>query len=414
MKRPLSPAAASALVLLALASAGVAPAEGPFLLVPDRVLDGRGGVLEGASVVVEGDRIAALRERGARSGPDQATVLDLAGATLLPGLIDTHVHLAWAFGRDGRLLTRDSPESPEERMLLYAGNARRMLESGVTTVQSLGSPEDAALRDAIARGEIVGPRVITSLRPIADPELSPEQLRAEVRARRDQGADLVKIFASASIRDGGTPTLSQEQLDAACSEARAVGLRSAVHAHGPESARRATRAGCTVLEHGALLDRETLELLAERGVFYDPNIDLVLRNYLENRDRFFGIGNYSDEGFAQMEAAIPRALAAFREAVSVPGLEIVFGTDAVAGAHGRNTEELVYRVRVGGQDPGAAIVSATSLAARSLGLDDEIGAIAPGMLADLVAVRGNPLVEPEALTRPVLVIRAGRIVRFDP
>ncbi|HVS12824.1 MAG TPA: amidohydrolase family protein [Thermoanaerobaculia bacterium] len=416
MPRPFQPTSfAGALALLALfVTAADGRAEGPLLLRPDRVLDGRGAVLPGATVRVEDGRIAAVGIAGENGGAPGAAALDLAGTTVLPGLIDTHVHLAWAFDRSGRLLTRDSPESPAERMLLFAGNARRTLESGVTTVQSLGSPEDAALREAIARGEILGPRVVTSLQPIADPELSPEAIRDLVRARRSEGADVIKIFASASIRVGGSPTLAQEQLDAACGEARALGVRSAVHAHGPESARRAALSGCTVVEHGALLDRPTLELLAERGVYYDPNVDLVLRNYLENRERFFGIGNYDAEGFAQMEAAIPKALAAFREALAVPGLQVVFGTDAVAGAHGRNAEELVYRIRAGGQDPGAAIVSATSLAARSLGLDAEIGAVAPGLQADLIAVRGNPLADPEALTRVVLVMQAGRVVRFDP
>jgi imidazolonepropionase-like amidohydrolase len=154
---------------------------------------------------------------------------------------------------------------------------------------------------------------------------------------------VIKIFASASIRDGGGPTMSQEQLDAACGEATAQGLRSAVHAHGPESAQRAIHAGCTVIEHGALLDDATLDLMDTRRTFYDPNIGLVLQNYLENRAQFEGVGNYNAEGFAHMERAVPRALDTFRRALQRENIRIVFGTDAVAGAHGRNFEEIMNR-----------------------------------------------------------------------
>jgi imidazolonepropionase-like amidohydrolase len=247
---------------------------------------------------------------------------------------------------------------------------------------------------------------------ITDRSGSPPEIRRAVQEFKRRGADVIKIFASASIRDGGAPTLSQEQLDAACGEARALGLRAVVHSHGPESTRRAVLAGCTSIEHGSLLDGPTLRLMAEHGVYYDPNIGLVLQNYLANKDRYFGIGNYTAEGFAQMERAIPLALHAFELALTTPGLKIVFGTDAVAGAHGRNFEELIYRVQQGGQDPMAAIVSATSLAAQSLGLGDRIGTIAPGMEADLIALDGDPLQDITALRRVVFVMKGGTIFRY--
>ncbi len=185
-------------------------------------------------------------------------------------------------------------------------------------------------------------------------------------------------------------------------------------AHGPESARRTVMAGCTTVEHGALVDRATLELMAERGTFYDPNTDLIFRNYFENKEKFLGIGNYTEEGFAQMERAAPLALAAFKTALELPELKIVFGTDAVAGAHGRNAQELAYRVRTGGQTAGDAIVSATSLAAESLGLEDEIGAIAPGVAADIIALDGDPLEEIGALGRVVFVMKGGTVYKFEP
>ncbi|HUP23440.1 MAG TPA: amidohydrolase family protein [Thermoanaerobaculia bacterium] len=391
------------------------PATDLVLLRPDRVIDGRGGVLEGATVVVRGQSIERVvppdSEVAAGPAPADARVLELSGATLLPGLIDTHVHLDWYFDRNDRLRTEQSGDPVEVQVLHAVENAWRMLQAGVTTVQSLGSPLDRPVRDALKRGVLPGPRILTSLDAITAQTGGPDAIRAWVRRLHADGADVIKIFASASIRDGGSPTLSQEQLDAACGEARRLGLRATVHAHGPESARRAANAGCTTIEHGALLDRETLELLAENGVFYDPNIDLIFRNYFENERRYLGIGNYTAEGFAQMRQAQPRALATFRTALAVPGLQIVFGTDAVAGAHGRNVEELVYRIVEGGQQPHAAILSATSIAASSLGLDDRIGAIAAGLEADLLAVEGNPLEDASALLRPVMVMRAGMLVR---
>ena len=150
--------------------------------------------------------------------------------------------------------------------------------------------------------------------------------------------------------------------------------------------------------------------MAARGTFYDPNIHLIFQNYFDNEDRYIGIGIYTAEGFDQMRAAVPRALEAFRIALTVPGLKTVFGTDAVAGAHGRNAEELIYRVREGGQSPMDALTSATSLAAESLEMADEIGTIAVGWAADIIAVDGDPSDEIEALQRVRFVMRGGSVV----
>ena len=221
----------------------------------------------------------------------------------------------------------------------------------------------------------------------------------------------MKIFASKSIRDAGVPTLSQEQLDAACGEATKLGLRSVVHAHGPVSARRAALAGCTVIEHGALLDKETLSLLAERGLYFDPNVGLVVQNYLENKERYLGVGNYTEEGFRHMESAKDTMLEAFKTGLEIPNLKMVFGTDATAGAHGQNVRELLVRAKDGGQDPRDVIIGATSLAAESLGMADRIGAIAPGMEADLIAVEGNPHDDIDALQRVRFVMRGGTVFK---
>ncbi|MFB3112631.1 MAG: amidohydrolase family protein [Gemmatimonadales bacterium] len=381
----------------------------PIVLRVGTAIDGRGGTFHNTSIVIEGSRIARI-DAGA---PD--VTYDLTGLTVMPGGIDTHTHLDWHFDRDDRIhhLSREE-ESDQQRMLYAVENAYMTLMGGVTTVQNLGSRLDADLRDWIARGKIPGPRILTSLQSINVRSGEPSEIRQRVRRLAADGADVIKIFASASIRVGGTPTMTEEQLRAACGEAAASGLRSAVHAHGPESARRSVVAGCTVIEHGALLDAATLELMAAQATYYDPNIHLIFRNYFENKERFLGIGNYTEEGFAQMERAVPTALAVFQQALATPNLKVVFGTDAVAGAHGRNFEELIYRVQAGGQDPMDAIVSATSRAAESLRLGDELGSIAPGMEADLIALDGNPLEDITALRRVVFVMKGGVVYKNVP
>jgi len=404
----------SLLILLALmgAAPGNHPGNQPVTIRVGRLLDGRGGAMNDVTVVLDGSRIAAIDPK-----PRENPTWDLRGLTLMPGGIDTHVHIGWHFGRNGKLFDEDDKsavkETPADIILYAADNAVETVRSGITTVQSLGAPEDAALRDAIARGILPGPRILTSLEPISEDAGLPEKIREGVRRRAAEGADVIKIFASKSIRDGGAPTLSQEQLDAACGEARAHHLRSAVHAHGIESVRRAVLAGCTSIEHGVLLDAASLRLMAEHGTWFDPNIDLVFRNYFENKRHFVGVGNFTDQGFEQMRRALPLALAVFKAALKTPGLKIVFGTDAVAGAHGRNFEELIYRVEKGGQDPMAAIVSATSRAAECLGLQDKTGAVAPGLEADLIAVEGDPLRDINALRHVVWVMKGGRVVRND-
>jgi imidazolonepropionase-like amidohydrolase len=207
--------------------------------------------------------------------------------------------------------------------------------------------------------------------------------------------------------------MTDEQLEAACGESRAQGLRSMVHAHAPDAIISAARAGCSQVEHGAYANDEALKEMASRGTFFDPNIGLVLQNYIENKARFLGIGNYNEEGFAFMEKAVPLNYPMFKRALAAK-VRMPMGTDAVAGAHGQNAREIVTRVREGGQDPMAAIVAATSLAAESMGLQQEIGSIAPGLEADLVAVAGNPLQDITAVRRVVFVMKGGKVYLAAP
>ena len=380
----------------------------PVVLKTSTMLDGQSHVLKNKSIVIEDGKIVRI------SGAGEKTTYDLSGLTVMPGWIDTHVHFAVHFNSKNRLESggAGSKEAPELSALYAAAGAYATLMGGFTTIQSVGAEVDGPVRDLINSGQLAGPRVITSLRAIHDTTGSPEQIRAFVRKAKADGADVIKLFATASIRDGGAQTMSDDQIRAACGEATAVGLRSVVHAHASSGARAAVLAGCTSIEHGVFLDDETLKLMAEHGVYFDPNF-LVLHNYLENKPKFLGIDNYTEEGFAYMEKAIPMMSDVLKRAMA-QHVKIVLGTDAVAGSHGRNAEEFIYRVRDGGQPPMDAIVSATSLAAEALRLGDKIGSIMPGMAADIVAVDGDPLKDITAVRRVAFVMKNGKVYKNIP
>ena len=374
-----------------------------------RVIDGAGRQVDNAAIVVQGNRITSV-------GPLPASFsgrrIDLGDATIMPGLIDVHSHVAWYFNAQGRYHTSADGETPSQGAIAAAGNAYETLMSGVTTLQSPGSPEDKDLRDAIARGAIPGPRILTSLGSISGG--TPDSIRQRVRDFKARGADLIKIFASRSIREGGGPTMTAEQLSAACGESHAQGLRAMVHAHAAEAMMLAVEAGCDQIEHGVFVTPEVLSRMVAKGTYFSPQCGLVFRNYLENRAKYEGIGNYNAEGFASMERAVPLATEAVRKAATTPGVKLVFGTDAVAGAHGRNVDDLICRVNEAHQKPMDAIMSATSVAAQSMKLGDSIGTLKPGMLADVIAVRGNPLTDFTVLKRVVFVMRDGRVYRNTP
>jgi imidazolonepropionase-like amidohydrolase len=382
-----------------------------------RLIDGRGGSQQNVVVTVRDGKIVSV-------GRSNATPThDLSKYTLLPGFIDVHVHPSWHFGPDGRY---QPGGSADERLNASLENLKVTVMNGFTTVQSVGEAGDLAVRTKMESDHLPGPRLLTSAGTINEysggqrgqrgaggqrPLSTPDQLREAVRTLKANGADLIKLFASASIRDGGKQTMTDEQLQAVCGEANALGLRTLVHAHSAESIKASVLAGCKEIEHGVFANQEVLTLMAERGVYFDPNIGLVLQNYLEHKAQYMGIGNYNDEGFAAMEKAIPLNYEMFKKALATPKLKIVYGTDAVAGAHGRNIEEAVVRVQKGGQKPMDAIVSLTSLSAEALGMKDAIGAIAPGLDADLVAVDGDPIADITALRKIVFVMTDGRVLK---
>ncbi len=368
------------------------------------VIDGAGKTMRNATIVVRGSKITSIETGGAGS-----PIYDLGSLTVIPGMIDVHAHVGWHFDKDGRYAARRG--APAEEILYSAENAYVTLMAGFTTIQSPGQANDVELRDAIARGVFPGPRILTSIRQVNENSGTPDQIREIVRQLKKDGADVVKVFASASIRDGGKQTMTDAQLQAVCGEAKTQGLRTMVHAHSPESIRASVNAGCDQIEHGVFADPPTLKLMADKGVYFDPNVGVVLQNYLRNKTKYLGIGNYTEEGFTYMEKGLALNAAMIKNAVNTPNLKLVLGTDAVAGAHGHNADEIVERVRQGNQKPMDAIISATSLSAKSLGLDHTIGTLAPGYEADLVALDGDPLADITAVTRVAFVMKGGTVYK---
>jgi imidazolonepropionase-like amidohydrolase len=376
-----------------------------IVIAASMVLDGNGLVLRDTRIVIEGSKIVAIDPK---AGPVD---YDLRGLTVLPGWIDAHVHITWSFGKDGK--NAGTGGTTQEDAYQAASNAWVTLMAGFTTVQSVGAPNDIPLRDAIAKGMLAGPRILTAVEPLqgrGERTGTPEEIRAFVRKQKEAGADLIKIFASQSIRQGGGMTLSQEQLDAACDEAKKQGLRAIVHAY-KDAVRAATLAGCTQIEHGTLSTDDDLRLMAEKGRYIDPQCGLVIENYLLNKERYLGTPGYTEEGFGAMERVLSLNHELMQHAVKIPRLKIVFGTDAVAGAHGRNAEEFIDRVRDGGQDPMQAMMSANSIGAEAMGMGNQIGSIAPGLQADIIALDGDPLKDVAAVRRVVFVMKGGVVYK---
>jgi len=387
-------------------SAQISDQTHPITIAASTVLDGKGNTLTNVRITVANSKIVAIEPNS--GGPVD---YDLRGLTVLPGWIDAHVHITWIFGTDGK--NAGTEGRSQEDAYKAASNAWLTLMAGFTTVQSVGAPNDIPLRDAIAKGAIPGPRILTAVEPLVgegEKTGTPDEIRAFVRKQKAAGADLIKIFASKSIRQGGGMTLSQVQLNAACDEAKKQGLRTLVHAY-KDAVRATAVAGCTEVEHGTLATDDDLRLLAQKGTYLDPQAGLVIENYLQNKDKFLGTPGYTAEGFVAMEKIIPMEHELIQHAMKVPGLKVVFGTDAVAGAHGRNAEEFIDRVRDCGVDPMAAMVSANSLGAEALGLGDQIGSIAAGFQADIIALDGNPLTDITAVRRVVFVMKGGVVYK---
>ncbi|WNG33884.1 amidohydrolase family protein [Archangium violaceum] len=422
--------------LLALpALAAEPPAPKALVLKASHLFDARSGrlVSPGQLVVVEG-RIASVGPGAAV--PPGAEVLELGEATLLPGFMDAHTHLTGEPGEDWRQDVLDSfQRTIPEQTLDALPYARATLWAGFTTVRNLGASDfiDVGLRNGIRRGKAVGPRILTATaglgstgghcdegnsfrkgvladetgRGVAD---GPEALRAKVRENLKYGADLIKVCATGGVlslnADVGSPQLTQAELDAIVDEAHAHQRKVAAHAHGAEGARRAIRAGVDSIEHGSFLDDAALALMKQKGTYYVPTA-LALQGVQERLDK----GLLAPETALKARTASTAHKTAIRKAIST-GVRIAFGTDAGVFSHGRNAEEFALLVAAG-LSPADALRSATSVNAELLGVQDSLGTLETGKIADVVAVPGNPLQDIRLTQRVFFVMKDGVVFRND-
>ena len=420
---------AAALALGALAT----PLPAATLVYAGRLLDVEAGrMLERRTVVIEGDRVAAVEE-GFRAPATGDTVVDLSALTVLPGLIDLHTHLTSELSPSSYLESyqQDAPLVALEGAL----HARRTLEAGFTTVRDLGDSFDAsiALRDAIERGWVPGPRIVTAGKSLAttgghaDPSnglrddlvLHPpgpdegvinsrDEAARAVRARYQSGADCIKITATGGVlslaASGHNPQFSEELIAAVVETASDYGFHVAAHAHGAEGMKRAIRAGVRTIEHGTFMDEEAMALMKRHGTIYVPTLLAA---------RF--VGEKAEEGGYFPPVVRPKALEVGPQAqrtfgrALAAGVRIGFGTDSGVSPHGENAREFALMVE-GGMEPLAAIRAATLVAAEVIGRGDRLGRIAPGFLADLVAVEGDPLADVRTLERVAAVVKGGAVV----
>ena len=329
---------------------------------------------------------------------------------MLPGWIDTHVHLDSHFDRTGHIATRSEPAA--EATLGIANNAWVTLMAGFTTVQSVGALSDAPLRDMIRDRGFPGPRILTSLSPIqGDSSISGDSLRAMVQRRKTQGADLIKIFASKSERVGAGPTISEEQLRVLCGEAaRSDCGRWCMHTGRRPAPRRAPAVA------RSSTPRTRRRPTSTRRFTPAPTSVRRWASWCRTISRTghatWALADSPTREWTIMERDLPRDFEICTIAVHTPGAKVVFSTDATAGAHGRNAEEFLGRVAHCGETPMAALVSANSLAAEAIGMSDRIGSLAPGYEADIIALDGDPLTDLTAVRRVVFVMRGGVVYRW--
>ena len=404
----------------------------PYVLRATRLFDGASGALvEPGVVVVENGKIQSV---GSRSVPSGATVIDLGDATLLPGFIDAHTHLTYDFHTDynaAALLDLQRPVT--EKAIRATVNARKTLMAGFTTVRDVGSSDflDVGLRNAINAGVVPGPRMLVAVHALgatgghcdggdsfafgtldheSRPEdgviNSPDQARYAVRFNIKYGADVIKTCASGGVLsptdDVDAPQLSQAELDALVDEAHALRRKTAAHSHGAEASKRAIRAGIDSIEHGTFLDDEALRMMHDRGTFLVPT--LATRIGLKESKFPPLVEVKAQRAMSEQDNMVRRALRL--------GVRIALGTDAGVYPHGDNAVEFVL-MAADGMTPIESLKAGTSSAAELLGLKDQIGALKPGMAADIVAVPGNPVADIKVVQSVFFVMKGGTVYRNE-
>jgi len=365
-------------------------------------------LIKNATVLIDGARIVEVRTD---APPRGAEVIDLRRYTGLPGLIDLHTHITYYWDRAPGTRPREQRRLPAVTVFLAQDNARRTLETGVTTVRDLNASADTdfAMRELTRIGAMIGPRMFVSgpglmARQGAAP--NPGAMRKLVEDRVKAGADWIKVFGSrGGFEDvDGTQTVSFDEMKAVVDTAHGLGKKVAIHSYGPSGVRDAVRAGADSVEHGADLDDETLADMARRGTVWVPTVDHN-RYYIDAKDEY----GFAPGSEAALKSYLDRNFDAVRRAVKA-GVRLGMGSDAVYSMFGQNTRELGWFVKAG-LTPEQALATATTTAATLLGMEKELGRVAPGYLADLVAVEGDPLRNIEALFTGVRwVMKEGRTV----
>lgn len=364
-------------------------------------------LIKNAVVVIAGARIVEVRS----TVPAGAKVIDLRRYTGLPGLIDLHTHITYFWDRAPGSRPRGQRRLPAVTVFLAQENARRTLETGVTTIRDLNASADTdfAMRELTRNGAMVGPRILASgpgLSRRRDTPADPQAMRTLVDERIKAGADWIKVFGSTGGFENvdGTQTVSFEEMKAVVDAAHAQGKKVAIHSYGPSGVRDAVRAGADSVEHGADVDDDTLREMVERGTVWVPTVDHN-RYYIDAKDEF-GFAEGSDKA---LQNYIDRNFDAVRRAVKI-GVKLGMGSDAVYSMFGQNTRELGWFVKAG-QSPAQALAGATTTAAALLGMENDLGRVAPGFFADLIAVEGDPLQNIDALFNNVRwVMREGRVL----
>src|ERR1700678_3284229 len=415
-------------VLLACAS-GLLAQTNSYVLKAARMFDGGQMIAPGMVVVSNG----VIQSVGG-SAPSGATVIDLGDATLLPGFIDAHTHLSDEFNPDydgDALLSLQRPIS--ERAIHATVNARKTVMAGFTTVRDVGSSDfvDVGLRNSINAGVVPGPRMLVSVHALGStgghcddgdgfrfglfghetgPEdgviNSPEQARYAVRFNVKYGADIIKTCASGGVLsptdDLDVPQITPAELDALVDEAHTLHRKTAAHSHGAESSKRAIRAGIDSIEHGTFLDDEAMRMMHDRGTFLVPT--LTTRVGLAETKFPPLVQAKATRAVKQQDEMVKRALTS--------GVKIALGTDAAVFPHGDNAVEFAFMVAAG-MTPAQSLMAGTTSAAELVGVQDKVGALKPGMLADVVAVPGNPVQDIKATQSVIFVMKDGAILRND-
>ncbi len=391
-----------------------------------KLWDAKGKLWTNAVVIVEGDRIQNVTT-DASAIPAGAEAIDLSKYTGLPGLIDVHTHMTiYTDETPGEpMLKQLTSNPPAVEVFLARKGAMRTLEAGVTTVRDLGADQymDIAMRDLINRGEMIGPRMFvcgyglyitnTPYKPGLNPPAGgiadgvPEVLKV-VRQQIAAGADVIKMYGSTGTDDDvtGFETYTYEEMKAAVEMAHQFGKKIAIHSYGPNGARDAVRAGTDSLEHATDMEDATIQEMLKRGTLYVPTIDHN-RYYIENGDKIGYAPGYKEK----LKAFIPRNLETARKAFKA-GVKFAMGSDAIYTMFGQNTRELGWFVKAG-MTPEQALRTATSNAAELLGKEKELGAVAAGYFADLVAVEGDPLTDVNVVLNSVKWVMKGGAVMVD-